>query len=155
MKPIIIDYANRKIVLSSAFEKRAFIPGTNEYQQLQAVRRDFDGFELATRKFQKNTKQDHHRGLTYDFMRKYIQKYEGENAPVVSEAFEKMVDISYGHSTAKRYPAIKSWFLDRYPDYAEFGMTEEERKKFRERKVSEAQDQGDNTVALTNENAAA
>lgn len=155
MKPMIVDNANRKIILSSAFEKRAFIPGTNEYQQLQAVRRDFDGFELVTRMFRKNTKQDHHKGLTYDFMRAFIQKYEGENASVVLYAFEKMLDISFGHSEGKRYPTIKSWFLDRYPDYAEFGMTEEERKKFRERKASEAQDQGDNTVALTDENAAA
>ena len=154
MTAIRVDYPGRKIVLSSAFEKKAFIPGTDEYDALQAVRAAHPGFTLATRQFKKNAKQEHYRGLTYDFMRDYISGHEADPKPVLTE-LDEMIGISKGHSLSKRYPTIKSWFLDRYPDYAEFGMTEEERKKFRERKASEAQDQGDNTVALTDENAAA
>ena len=36
MTAIRINYADRKIILSSAFEKRAFTPGTVEYDQFQA-----------------------------------------------------------------------------------------------------------------------
>ena len=84
MKPITINYRDHKITLSSAFKKRAFTVGTIEYEQLQAVRRDFVGFELEIRQFKKNTKQEHYKGLNYDFMRWYIQKVEGDNAPEVS-----------------------------------------------------------------------
>ncbi len=36
MTAIRVDYSDRKIVLSSAFEKKAFIPGTDEYDALQS-----------------------------------------------------------------------------------------------------------------------
>ena len=71
MKPIVVDYRNRTISLSSAFEKKAFTPGTAEYAQLQSVRVDFPYFRLSTREFKTNTKQDRHKGLTYKFMREY------------------------------------------------------------------------------------
>ena len=38
MTAIRVNYAERKIVLSSAFAKKAFTHGTDEYRQLQAVR---------------------------------------------------------------------------------------------------------------------
>lgn len=131
MKPIKINNKERKITLSSAFEKKAFIPGTAEYELLQSVRHDFVGFELETRQFKKNTKQEHYKGLTYDFMRWYIQKVEGDNAPEVLAVFDKKLDIAKAHSTGRRYPIIKSWFLNTYPEFAEFGMTEEEIQKYR------------------------
>ena len=41
MTAIKVNYAERKIILSSAFVKKAFVPGTVEYTQLQAVRNDY------------------------------------------------------------------------------------------------------------------
>jgi hypothetical protein len=133
MKAIVIDYPERKIILSSAFEKKAYTPRTVEYDRLIEVRHEFPDFKLDTRKFKTNTKQDRHKGLSYDYMRCFIKKYDPD-APAVLAVFEKMVDISKGHSKGKRYPTIKSWFLDRYPDYAEFGMTAEEVQEYRENK---------------------
>ena len=76
MTAIKVNYAERKIVLSSAFAKKCFIPGSVEYAQLQAVRADYPDFALVTRKFKTNTAQEHYRGLTYDFMREYIGTHE-------------------------------------------------------------------------------
>ena len=80
MKPITINYPERTITLSSAFERKAFTPGTAEYAQLMEVRHEFPDFRLATRQFKTNTTQDRYKGLTYDYMRWYIGKAEGENA---------------------------------------------------------------------------
>ena len=121
MTAIRIDYVGRKLILSSAFEKRAFIAGTDEYDMLQAVRAAHPGFALATRQFKKNTKQEHYRGLTYDFMREYISGHEADPKPVLT-VLDEMIGISKGHSLSKRYPTIKAWFLERYPEFAEFGM---------------------------------
>ena len=136
MKPIKINNKERKITLSSAFEKKAFIPGTAEYELLQSVRHDFAGFELETRQFKKNTKQERYKGLTYDFMRWYIEN--NDNTSDALAVFDKMLDISKAHSVGKRYPTIKSWFLDRYPEFTEFGMTEEEIEKYRVSKEKRA-----------------
>ena len=136
MTAIRVDYSDRKIVLSSAFEKKAFVPGTVEYAQLQAVRTDYPDFALVTRKFKTNTAQEHYRGLTYDFMREYIGTHE-KDAKVVLAELEEMIGISKAHSLHKRYPTIKAWFLERYPAIAEFGMTKSENIS----QLSEAEDQ--------------
>ena len=121
MTAIRVNYAERKIVLSSAFEKKAFVPGTVEYEQLRSVRNDYPEFRLVTRKFKTNTKQEHYRGLDYDFMRRYIRDHEVDAKPVLDE-LDEMIGISKCHSLNKRYPTIKSWFLARYPEIAKFGM---------------------------------
>ena len=121
MTAIRVDYAGRKIILSSAFEKRAFTPGTVEYETLQSVRALHPGFALATRQFKKNTKQEHYRGLSYDYMRDYISAHEENPAPVLFELNE-MIGVSKAHSLGKRYPTIKGWFLERYPAVKEFGL---------------------------------
>ena len=40
-----------------------------------------------------------------------------------------MILISKCHSNAKRYPVIKNWFLEKYPEVKEFGMKKPEEKK--------------------------
>ena len=130
MKPITINYPEHTITLSSAFERKAFTPGTSEYAQLMEVRHEFPDFRLATRQFKTNTAQDRYKGLTYDYMRWYIGKTEGENAASVLIGLEALIDISKGHSTGKRYPTVKKWFLNRYPEFATFGMTEEQIQEY-------------------------
>ncbi len=121
MTAIRVDYAERKIYLSSAFVKKAFIHGTDEYKALQSVRNDYPDFALVTRKFKTNTEQEHYRGLSYEFMKKYIASHE-EAPKLVLEELDEMIGISKCHSLCKRYPVIKAWFLDRYPAVRYFGM---------------------------------
>ena len=85
MTAIKVNYAERKIILSSAFVKKCFTPGSVEYAQLQAVRNDYPDFALVTRKFKTNTAQEHYRGLTYDFMREYIGTHEKDAKVVLAE----------------------------------------------------------------------
>ena len=142
MTAIKVNYAKRKIVLSSAFAKKCFTPGSVEYTQLQAVRADYPDFALVTREFKTNTAQEHYRGLTYDFMREYIGSHE-KDAKVVLAELEEMIGVSKAHSLHKRYPTIKAWFLERYPAIAEFGMTKSENIS----QLSEAEDKAVETSA--------
>ena len=139
MTPMKIDYSNSKIILSSAFEKKAFTVGTQEYAALQAVRQVHPSFAIAIRQFKKNTKQEHYKGLTYDFMRNYIISAEGKDSAVLKELDDKL-DISKCHSLGRRYPTIKSWFLERYPNVTEFGMTEEELSAWRDKLAKKKDD---------------
>ncbi len=137
MKNIVVDYHNGKISLSSAFERKAFTPGTAEYAQLMEVRHEFPDFRLETRQFKTNTTQDRYKGLTYPYMRWYIGEVESkENVPAVLDALESLIRISKGHSTNRRYPLVKKWFLNRYPEFAEFGMSEEQVQKYRADKAA-------------------
>ena len=144
MKNIFVDYAHNNISISSAFAKRAFIPGTAEYAQLKSVRNDFPNFALVTRKFKTNTAQEHYRGLGYEFMRDYIRSHEADPKPVL-EVLDEMIGISKCHSLNKRYPTIKAWFLKRYPDVVTFGMTDEELAKWKEKHKTPEESKQNNT----------
>ena len=39
---------------------------------------------------------------------------------------DRMILISQCHSQSKRYPEIKKWFLNKYPEVKKFGETESE-----------------------------
>lgn len=61
----------------------------------------------------------------YDYMRAYIMSHEkGEDRVNALMEFDELLLISQCHSKGRRYPVIKSWFLDNYPEIKNFGMIE-------------------------------
>ena len=56
-------------------------------------------------------------------MEDYIAAHEDyETAKAVLDELEEMRLISQCHSKAFRYPTIKKWFLERYPEVRNFGV---------------------------------
>ena len=119
-----IDMKNRALVYDRAFAKNCFIVGTTEYTQLQEAMKTFPNFKVEQRSIRKNEAKECYKGLNYDYMRKYIDSHEtGKNLVAVKAEFEEKLNISKCHSIAYRYPTIKKWFLDKYPEVKEFGQT--------------------------------
>lgn len=118
-----VDHANKRIVMDRTFAKNAVIVGSDEYNQLQACRKDYPNYTVVRREIKKNANQERYGGLTYRYMEDYIATHEpAETVQTVLDEFSEMQLVSKGHSKAFRYPVIKSWFLQRYPEYAHFGM---------------------------------
>lgn len=116
-----IDHNTQTIIMYKAFAKKAEYVNSKEYHLLQEVRRDYLGYGIVIREIKKNSQKECYKGLTYDYMRSYIQKYEPlKTRQTVLNEFEKYIDISRCHS--KRYPVIKQWFLEKYPNIEQFGM---------------------------------
>lgn len=115
-----IDYANRQIIMDRTFARLAKIVGSEEYNLLQTARRDYEGFHVVTRTIRRNDKKECYRGLTYDYMERYILLHD--KADERKKEFDELRLISKCHS--KRYPVIKQWFLQQYPEISEFGMPE-------------------------------
>ena len=115
--PIRVDVSTRTIrVMTKTFAAKAFCYGTQEYEMLRSVCADYPGFAVKVRQIRKNSSQEHYKGLTYDFMRHYIATHD---ADAIAD-FDEMVLISKAHSTGMRYPTIKAWFLDRFPEVSDF-----------------------------------
>ena len=126
MKSIVVLTADRKIIMSSAFEKKARRFGSPEYKMLQEARRDNPDYAEVIRQFKTNTKQDRYAGLTYEYMRWYISIVEDEkDTPAILAGLDYLITLSKSHSKCKRYSTVKSWFLKRYPDVEIFGMDDE------------------------------
>ena len=113
-----IDRANRQIVMDRTFARLSQIVGSEEYNRLQTARRDYEGFNVVTRTIRRNDKKECYRGLTYDYMERYILLHD--KAAERKKEFDELRLIAECHS--KRYPIIKQWFLQQYPEIAKFGM---------------------------------
>lgn len=117
-----IDCENRKIIMDRTFAKNAKVVGSEEYNLLQTARKDYTGFDVVTRTIKRNSQKKCYHGLTYDYMEKYIMSHEKSKER--KKEFDELRLIAACHS--KRYPTIKKWFLEQYPEVAEFGMSKDD-----------------------------
>ena len=126
-----VDHENKTLVMDKTFEKNSSIFGSRESQMLEEARRAYPTYTVARRQIKKNTHQEHYNGLTYEYMRWYIQTHEeGEALTTIIKEFEELLLISKCHSKGKRYPTIKKWFLELYPEVKTFGMSAEQLEAF-------------------------
>ena len=141
MKNLTVKAATRSIEVSKKFNTLASRYGTDEYKALQEVRRDYPGFkvvEVSTSKAPKTS----YKGLTYDYMEKYILSHDDEKNSAMNEYMNlrAMTDeAEEACAEACSYQEIKTWFLDKYPAIATFHETraklvENAKEKAKERK---------------------
>jgi len=125
---IILDHENGRLIMTKTFAKKAADVRSEEYEILQRVRNDYPTYIVVVREIKKNKNKESYKGLTYAYMRKYIDTVE-ENEEIkeaVHAEMDRMVLISQCHSQSKRYPVIKKWFLEKYPEVKKFGVPKEE-----------------------------
>ena len=117
-----IDHAKGKIVMDRTFAKLSMDTRSEEYAHLQAVRRDYPTYEVITKTIKQNPNKETYKGLTYEYMTNYILTHETEeNALAVIREFNELRVISNCHRQGLRYPTIKRWFLNKYPEIEDFG----------------------------------
>lgn len=124
MKNVLkIDFAKKQIVMDRTFAKNSADTRSEEYAHLQRVRCDYPTFTVTTRSCRKNESKESYKGLTYEYMEHYILTHENQETVLeVLDEFNELQLIAECHSKSRRYPAIKRWFLARYPEVAEFGL---------------------------------
>ena len=120
---LFVKCADCVIEMNTTFAKEMRNPLSEEYALLQRTRLDFPTFAVRTRQIKSNPHKDTYKGLTYEYMEHYIGTHEPDNqVDEVLAHFEELKLISQCHGKRLRYPTIKKWFLNRYPDVAQFGM---------------------------------
>lgn len=124
-----LDHAKRTIVMDRTFAKFAANTMSTEYAHLQTVRQDYPEYKVVMRQIARSKTKECYRGLTYEYMEEYIKTHGSKEECVTNLAeFKEKKLISLCHSTSRRYPTIKKWFLAKYPEVMEFGMPDEEKK---------------------------
>ena len=117
-----LNHEKRTIVMDKTFAKFAANTMSQEYAHLQRVRLDYPTYTVELRHIKKAPAKECYRGLTYTYMKDYILSH-GTKEDL--KTYEEMKLISKCHSQAFRYPAIKGWFLERYPEIKQFGVRED------------------------------
>ena len=124
MKNVLkVSHADRTIVMDRTFAKFATNTASEEYAHLQQVRRDYPTYTVVQRHIKKNAAKECYRGLTYTYMDAYIKSHGSADD---LHTYNEMMLISKCHSTAFRYPTIKKWFLDKFPEVKAFGIQKDE-----------------------------
>lgn len=121
-----INHTNRTLVMDRTFAKYASDTRSEEYAHLQQIRRDYPDYMVVERQIRRNNEKKTYAGLTYEYMKRYIKAHgtEEEQKKILAELDEKIL-ISECHGKAYRYPVVKSWFLEQYPEIAKFGLKDE------------------------------
>ena len=111
-----INRTNNTIVMDRAFAKASEIVGSTEYNMLQTARHDYPTDTVVQRKIKRNPNKECYKGLTYEYMERYIISHRAEKLA----EFREMRLISECHSV--RYPKIKEWFLEEFSEVAKYGV---------------------------------
>ena len=123
---LTVNHFNRTIVMDRTFAKHAANTVSEEYAHLQRVRQDYPTYIVVQRHIRTNSNKKTYKGLTYEYMEDYILTHGSpEERQKNYKDYAEMVLISKCHGRAFRYPMIKSWFLDKYPEIIEYGLTAE------------------------------
>ena len=117
---IRIVRTNRTIEVSKSFDKAASRFGTREYEAMQQVRKDYPDFTIVVKTVR--TKADHFKGLTYDFMEKYITSHDDADKRLAefTDLRGKSEEAQAYGAAAHSYGEIKAWFFKNYPEIEAF-----------------------------------
>ena len=144
---LLVKYAEGVIEMNTTFAKEMRNPLSDEYALLQKTKMENPSFTVSRRQIKSNPKKDTYKGLTYEYMKKYIKLHETkEEAEKVIAYLEDQILISKCHGQRLRYPTIKKWFLAKYPEVAKFGIDETEDQDNEQDEAQTAETKNQNAV---------
>lgn len=119
-KNIILDHVNHKIMMSKDFARKSVNAESEEYRLLQTIKADYPRYTIFLGVIKKKENKESYRGLTYSYMERYMFIHGTKED---QEEYKNLRFLSECHSV--RYPVIKQWFLNKYPDVVRYGAKEE------------------------------
>ena len=118
-----INFEKKVIEMSKKFAKAAEKFASDEYRQLQDARHDYPNFRVVTASRKPCTKKDQYKGLTYEYMERYIQKCDDEQKSIMAEYLMlrgKTAEAEEALAESFTYLEMREWFLKKFPAIAQF-----------------------------------
>ena len=119
-QPYRFDFESKEIILSRKFEKKLSNVSGQEFQKFCELHEAFPDFSIVRKEVHITKKKEAYKGLTYGYIERYIA-IKGSRAD--RKEYDDMRLLAECHS--KRFPVIKQWFLDKYPEVKEYGAKAE------------------------------
>ena len=141
MNTMKINEKKFTIEVTKSFAQKASRVDSPEYYELLEVRHNFPKFKVVVNQ---TKSKDSFKGLTYEYMKKYIQTHDdekGSNMAVFKELRGKSEEADDAQADSMSYGEIKMWFLDTYPEIKSFQQSREDRSKAikeKQKKAAEA-----------------
>ena len=114
----------KKIEMSKTEAKAAGKINSEKFNELHTLRTMYPTFEIVIKaSAAKKSTKENYKGLTYEYMEKYIAAHDDEKKSIMAE-YEMMRGTSEEAKEAladsASYKEIKEWFLKKFPAIAEF-----------------------------------
>lgn len=140
MKNINVDIITKTITISKAFYKKASDPRTAEYRELRTAVIENPTFEIVFKTSDKKT----YKGLNIAKMKAYIETQP--NSEENLKSLDRAIEVA--ETKGSKYPLIKKWFLEKFPNYKLSEVTSEEMKKDSENETETTQNINDNITSI-------
>lgn len=142
MAKAIIDRKNRTITITKAFNAKASIYGTDEYNEFVDIQKQNQGYRVIVKA---STRKSIPLGrITYEQIEKYIIAHDDENKSIWNEYLilrDKTDDEDENEDEIRvkvsaSFPEVKKWFSNKYPHFKEEAKARKmEIKKILEKEV--------------------
>ena len=117
-----INYITMTIEMTKAESKAAGKVGTEAFKEMLSLMQQFPNYKIQVATRAATKKSCDYKGLTYDYMEKYIQAHDEDQSimkeyqmlrGLTNEAQEALADSC-------SYQEIKNWFLAKFPAIEKF-----------------------------------
>ena len=119
---MFINNKKMAIEMTKKFATAARKFGTQEYKDLQEVRKDYPTYKVVIVTRKTTAKKDNFKGLTYEYMEKYISSHDGDGK--IMAEYQDLRGLSERAKEALAEPCsyleMRAWFLNTYPAIAKF-----------------------------------
>ena len=110
-----IDFVTNTITLTKAFHEAAKVFGSEEYTKLQLVVSDNPNMKVVVRTTRSGNRKCDYKGLTYEYMRKFIRTMDRDNMIVFEEVIDHYKD--FGQTGGELYQNVKVFGNIQYLPY--------------------------------------
>ena len=104
------DHVNKIIYITKRFENAANIIGSDTYNQLVKLTKDFPTYSISVIAPKKKQGKVSYKGLTIDEMKRFVATISNDEASL----FDKVITIAQNKTSP--YAVIKKWFLNKYKE---------------------------------------
>ena len=119
---MFINNKKMTIEVTKKFDTASRKFGTQEYKDLQEVRKDYPSYKVVIVTRKTTAKKDNFKGLTYEYMEKYISNHDGDGK--IMAEYQDLRGLSERAKDALAEPCsyleMRTWFLNTYPSIAKF-----------------------------------
>lgn len=109
----IIWINDNEAQVTKAFEKKARVFGTEEYELWKAYRADFPTAKMVTKEIRKNPSKRTYKNLTYKNMEAFILLQDNRESLLAE--FKRQKELAKIQENP--YRAVLAWFLSEFTDY--------------------------------------
>ena len=117
-----INYTSMTIEMTKAESKAAGKVGTEAFKEMLSLMQQFPNYKILVVTRAATKKSCDFKGLTYDYMEKYIQAHDEDQS--IMKEYQMLRGLSNEAQEALAdscsYQEIKKWFLGKFTEIAQF-----------------------------------